>query len=328
VARRLLFRIVTTIENPDTTSNGSSLRFRTGETLSEGLDRVVDEQFRIALSLVEVAPDAQPAAVHETRKALKRLRAMLRLVRDSISLDSYHTDNAMLKLIAAELSTVRDTWVMAEVLDRLLPHDPEAADTVDTLTERLQARYRAESLALLENEAQMESIVEQLASVRNHSSKWSVLRGELDTPLPHEFASISPGLQRVYKRGRRGMRIVADSPTDTLLHVWRKRVKYLRHQVEALNVLDPANLQLVEQDLEVLSDLLGDDHDLAVLVVRLNDDPALVEGLDIEPVLAAIAQKRLELQAEAVDLGRKFFEDPSTDFLVYMEQVWGSGPTF
>ena len=34
------------------------------------------------------------------------------------------------------------------------------------------------------------------------------------------------------------MRIVADSPTDTLLHVWRKRAKYLRHQIEALNVLE------------------------------------------------------------------------------------------
>lgn len=319
---------MTTTENPATTVSASSLRFRAGETLSEGLDRVVADQFRIALAVVDVAPEAQAAAVHETRKALKRLRALLRLVRDSISLDCYHTDNAMLKLIAAELSPVRDTWVMAEVLDRLLPHHPDTSVTVLTLISRLQERYIAESQALLGNKAQMESIIEQLENVRDRSSQWTVASGEHDTPLPHEFASIALGLQRVYKRGRRGMRIVADSPTDTLLHVWRKRAKYLRHQVESLNVLDPENLTPVEQDLERLSDLLGDDHDLAVLLGRLRDDPPLVENLALDPVLDAVGRKRRELQAEAIAIGRRFFEDPSTDFVLYIDEIWGDGATF
>ncbi len=296
--------------------------------MREGLDRVIERQFRIALEVADVEPEGQAAAVHETRKALKRLRALLRLVRDSISLDRYHTDNAMLKLIAAELSPVRDTWVMAEVLDRLLPHDPDTSAAVATLIARLQERYLAESRALLENQAQMTSIIDQLEQVRDRSSRWSVLHGEQDEPLPHEFASIALGLQRVYKRGRRGMRIISDSPTDTLLHVWRKRAKYLRHQVEALNVLDPENLLLIEQKLEHLTDLLGDDHDLAMLLARFNNDPALVADIAMDAVVDAVLLKRLQLQGEAIDLGRTFFEDPSTDFLVYVEQLWKDGPTF
>ena len=39
---------------------------------------------------------------------------------------------------------------------------------------------------------------------------------------------------------------VTVSATDTLLHVWRKRTKYLRHQIEALNVLDPEGLLAVD----------------------------------------------------------------------------------
>ncbi len=319
---------MTATANSAPANSASSLHFSAGETLSEALDRVVKAQFDIALAVVDTAPEAQAAAVHETRKAIKRLRAMLRLVRDSISLDCYHTDNAMLKLIAAELGPVRDTWVMADVLDRLLPHDPETAPAVLTLLSRLQERYETESRALLGNKAQMEAIVEQLEQVRDHSSHWSIAHGEHHTPIAHEFASIEMGMQRVYKRGRRGMRIVADSPTDTLLHVWRKRAKYLRHQVEALNILDPDNLQAIETDLERLTDLLGDDHDLAVVVTRFGNDPALIEGLDLDGVIEAIGRKRHELQAEAIDLGRKFFEDPSTDFIVYVEEIWGDGPTF
>lgn len=304
------------------------MRFLAGESLAEGIDRVVAEQFDVALAITTAAPEHQAAAVHSTRKALKRLRAMLRLVRDTISLDCYHTDNQVLKLVAAELGTVRDAWVMADVLDRLLPHDPRSQPSVAALIERLQDRYRSESLALLENDAQMKSIVEQLEHVRERSKRWSILAGETDTPLPHEFSSIAPGLQRVYKRGRRGMRIVANSPTDTLLHVWRKRAKYLRHQVEALNILDPITLERYELELEQLTDLLGDDHDLAVLLARFNNDPALIEGIDLEPVLAAIGKSRHDLQCRSIDLGREFFEDPSTDFVAYVESIWSAGDTF
>lgn len=304
------------------------MRFRAGETLAAGIDRVVGEQFEVALAVADTPPEHQAAAVHSTRKALKRLRAMLRLVRDSISLDCYHTDNQVLKLVAAELGPVRDSWVMADVLDRLLPHDSASQAAVARLSGRLQERYRVESAALLDNEAQMSSIVEQLSHASKRSARWSVVAGEVDVPLPHRFASIEMGLQRVYKRGRRGMRIVASSPTDTLLHVWRKRAKYLRHQVEALNVLDPVTMERYELQLEHLTDLLGDDHDLGVLMGRFSADPTLVADIDIDPVLEAIGESRHMLQAKAIDLGREFFEDPSTDFVAYVGSVWGSGDTF
>ncbi len=319
---------MTTPTSADAAPEPSSLRFLAGETLAEGLDRVIADQFDTALGLVSAPPEQQAVAVHSTRKALKRLRALLRLVRDTISLDCYHTDNQVLKLVAAELAPVRDSLVMAEVLDRLLPHDSASQTSVDILVARLQSRYRAESAALLENKAQMASIVEQLEHVRVRSKRWSILAGEVDKPIPHEFSSIAPGLQRVYKRGRRGMRIIVDSPTDTLLHVWRKRAKYLRHQVEALNILDPVTLMRYELQLEHLTDLLGDDHDLAVLLARFSNDPSLVEDVDLDRVLGAIGKKRHELQAKSIDLGREFFEDPSTDFLDYVENIWSEGPTF
>lgn len=306
----------------------TSVRFFAGETLSEAVTRVVGMQFGIALQIVESDPEDQAAAVHETRKAIKRLRAMLRLVRDSISLDSYHTDNAMLKLIAAELGAVRDSYVMAQILERLLPHEGDTSGTIPVLIDRLQVRYRAESSAILDNQALMASIIEQLENVRDRADRWTVVAGEHSLPLPHEFATIAPGLQRVYKRGRRGMRIVAGSPTDTLLHVWRKRAKYLRHQVEALNILDPEPLAAQEAELERLTDLLGDDHDLAVLLARLDDDPALIADLDPTGIFDLIASERHDLQAEAVSLGRDFFADPSTEFLAYMERIWGNGSSF
>lgn len=310
------------------TNELTSVRFFAGETLAEGLTRVIGKQFDIALAITEAAPEGQAAAVHETRKAIKRLRAMLRLVRDSISHDVYHTDNAALKLVAAELGAVRDSWVMSQILDRLLPHDDASAAAVNMLVGRLQERYRAESSAILDNEAHMASIMDQLQNARKRAARWTVVAGEQSAPLPHEFATVAPGLQRVYKRGRRGMRIVADSPTDTLLHVWRKRAKYLRHQVEALNILDPEELGDMEHRLANLTDLLGDDHDLAVLLARFVDDHQLVADIPMDGVLEAVHDSRRRLQAESIALGQDIFEEHSSFFLSYIETVWGDGPTF
>jgi len=84
----------------------------------------------------------------------------------------------------------------------------------------------------------------------------------------------------------------------------------------------------MEADLERLTDLLGDDHDLAVLLARLNEDAALTTDLNPEGVFQLIHRERQEMQEEAITLGREFFAPPSTEFLAYIDSVWGDGDTF
>ncbi|MEA2001344.1 MAG: CHAD domain-containing protein, partial [Actinomycetota bacterium] len=311
---------------PVTDPEPSLLRFVRGETIAEGLDRVLAIQFDIGLALGAATRPEQAAAVHATRKAIKRLRSMLRLVRDQLPDVVYYPDNATLRLVAAELGSIRDSWVMANTLDQLVTDDPDLSHAAAALTERLTHRYEAESQTLLENEASIASIVERLGNVKSRSARWTVVAGTADTPLPHEFASIGPGLLRVYKRSRQGMKIVTHSPTITLLHAWRKRAKYLRHQIEALNVLDPPGLAPIEADLELLTDLLGDDHDLAVMGARLNSDGPLTRGIELDLILDAVGDKRFRLQAEAAELGSALFTNPASGFLDHIGGLWVYAP--
>lgn len=303
------------------------MRFHSGETLTEGVDRVTSEQFLIALGIATVSTDDRARAVHATRKAIKRLRSVVRLVRDVIARDRYDADNQMLKLIAAELGGVRDSWVMAGTLARILPTADETRDSMAPLMARLQAQYRAETRQVLGNDAQMASIVEQLENVKRRSRGWTICAAD-DRSLPHDFASVELGLERVYNRGRRGMENAIEYPTDTLLHNWRKRAKYLRHQVEALNVLDPEALGLREAQLETLTDLLGDDHDLAVLMNRLEEDRSLGAGIDLDGVTRAIANRRRDLQKEAMDVGAVCYSSSTVEFLDTMRACWADDPTF
>jgi len=303
------------------------MRFRRGETVTEAVDRVTREQFAIALGIATADTDNRARAVHSSRKAIKRLRSVLRLVRGVIAPDRYDRDNQMLKLIAAELGGVRDAWVMAETLNRILPATDDTRESMAPLMTRLQRLFQIETREVLGNDAQVASIVEQLENVERRSRSWTVRAGS-DLPLLHEFASIKPGLEQVYKRGRHGMKNAIESPTDTLLHNWRKRAKYLRHQIEALNVLHPESLGRSEAELEMLSDLLGDDHDLAVLTNRLEDDRSLGAGIDLDGVAHAITDRRSDLQKRAVDVGAVCYSASADEFLATIRAYWVDGPAF
>ena len=65
-----------------------------------------------------------------------------------------------------------------------------------------------------------------------------------------------------------------------------------------------------------------------MLLSRLGDDAALTADINPNHVLDEIYRERAELQEEAISLGARFFEKPSTEFLTYMESIWGDGPTF
>ncbi|NIS31706.1 MAG: CHAD domain-containing protein, partial [Actinobacteria bacterium] len=88
-------------------------------------------------------------------------------------------------------------------------------------------------------------------------------------PIAHavrdDFAAIAPGIARVYRRGHRAHRRARETRDVHDLHEWRKRVKYLRHQMEALQPLQPTLLGAQATLLDELGELLGIDHDHAVL---------------------------------------------------------------
>ena len=72
-----------------------------------------------------------------------------------------------------------------------------------------------------------------------------------------------------------------------------------------------------------MGDLLGDDHDLAVLRQMLTDDPGRFgdEG-DREVMLVLIDRRRAELEQEAMLLGRRFFQDSPGAFARRLKGSW------
>lgn len=70
-----------------------SYQLESTEKLSTGLKRIVREQIDDAIHQLTDLPDGQAEAVHDVRKRFKKIRAVLRLVRDEIGSDVYKREN-------------------------------------------------------------------------------------------------------------------------------------------------------------------------------------------------------------------------------------------
>ena len=99
---------------------------RRSETASEGLARVALGQLDAAIELLEgagrtIAPDR---AIHDTRKALKRLRTVLRLVREDLGEVAFAPGGGRLRDAGLRLAGAREAEVMLATLDSLIARHP------------------------------------------------------------------------------------------------------------------------------------------------------------------------------------------------------------
>lgn len=305
------------------------------EPVGEALRRITVEQLDGAIEGLVADADVD-TAVHEARKAMKRLRAVLRLVRDVIGDGIYRAENDVLRDTARVLAPVRDGWVMVETVAGLRErYRDHLRSTAFVMTlERMEERHLRRRAGVLEDADGMRRVVRTLRSARARYAAWPIddelAQAYGRTPVRHAFETIAPGLERTYERGRREMRDALADPTPEHFHLWRKRVKYLRHQIEILEPLWPEVIGGYARSLEHLGDVLGEEHDLSVLLELLGANPELCPDPVERSLLAAVAvRRRSDLRLASAALGSRAYAEPAprlvTRFAVYWE-AWDRPP--
>src|SRR3954468_2755861 len=217
-----------------------------GEPTGDGIRRIATGQLDNVADDLDVSDEQ---TVHDARKSFKRLRAVVRLTRDQLGDETRRRENATFRDAGRELAGARDARVLVETLDKL---DPEAF-----------AGLRAALVAAYEQATKAEDRPDETA-VRTAVDE---ARARVETwPLNGEgTAALASGLERIQKRGRRAYKAAAKDPSTEHLHDLRKRTKDLWHAAQILRPAAPKRLKRLANDAHELSDLLGDDHDLATL---------------------------------------------------------------
>jgi CHAD domain-containing protein len=178
-------------------------------------------------------------------------------VRGSIGGQRYTLENRWFRDVARQLSALRDDQAMLENLDALAEDGlPLPAERLSAWRETLVGR-RDRILAEVRARDGLRAVSADLHQALERVHSWGFSSTGFD--------ALADGLSRTYHRGRKGLRCAVGSGDTDAFHDWRKRVKYLRHQ---LQLLAPACPRLLDGHAELLHDLterLGFDHDLAVL---------------------------------------------------------------
>ena len=281
-------------------------RLKLKEPLPDGLKRVFREQIQSALQLCEHPARQRGVTVHEVRKHLKKLRAAMRLAVGEVGKNQHKNEDRCVREIGRLVSDLRDAQVRLQTLIQL--RDEAAKKSEENPFPRI------EELLSLERESFSAAFdgwqklaIPKLERVGERLSKW---------PLDGiSWKQICGAVENIYKRGQRGLTKTIKKPVPENFHAWRKRVKDLWYQLRILQPLNREVLEKIAADAEVLGELLGLEHDFHFLLARLekeNGDDAL-RG-ELAQLRKVIRKRGKRLRRNALELGRRFYAEPSKAF--------------
>src|SRR4051794_3134889 len=286
------------------------------EPFGPGLRRILIEQAEGAAGVLEdVAGPDWDEAVHEARKSVKQCRAVIRLARPSIG-PLYGAANRDLRDIGRSLSDARDAGVLAGTVADLANAFPEHAD--DPSFERVR-RVLEERNRLVTEHARADGVHEQAAK-RLRRVAAQVARGPWDAG---GWDFVEGGLRREYRRGRSVFAEARSEPAGENVHAWRKRAKDHWYHLRLLREAWTPVLKQTAKVAHGLSDLLGDEHDLVVLVETLRaGDRDLGDPARAELLFTLAGHRRADLLGAAVPMGRRLYAEKPGRFADRMRRYW------
>ena len=290
-------------------NNSMPFRFKKKESVTDAVRRLCCERINDALGMLDKGEHFD--AVHDVRKEIKKLRAILRLVRSGIGETAYDEATNALRQTAARLNAMRDAQVQITALENLAKRSNGQIprSTVPKIQSALRQNCRAEEQKL---GATMDSVKQGLFGARQ----------QLDTlkVKPNSWKGLSPGLKKIYSRGRKALTLAGREPSPEHFHQWRKRVKDLANQLRLVCAVRPGKLKSRMGVLDHLGDLLGDDHDLFMLNKFVDEN--LKQPREKLPVQHVISERQKKLRSEALELGEVFYTKKPRRFCRQVSNGW------
>ncbi len=293
-------------------------QLRETEAGTKSVRRIIRKQTEKALEALGGNGRAlSDEAVHDTRKRLKKVRAALRLVRKALGARTFDRENAAFRDAARPLTEVRDAKILVETLDKLAKQFEGQVKKrpLDGVRRALRDYQKEVRRTVLGDGSVVGSVRQSQEEALARVEKWALGgRG---------WSVLGDGLRRVYRGGRQALAAAEADPSVENLHEWRKQVKYLWHQLEILQPLWGAVLEELADQAHALGDLLGDDHDLAVLRDKLEGEPErFPDRAGVEALVALIDRRRAELQEQAWPLGRRLYGEKPRAFVDRLHSYW------
>lgn len=271
------------------------------ENLEIELRESIVNQLTNSFTLENDSSASDEVRVHELRKAVKRSRALLRLLKPALDESFFYDIDEMLGKSARLLADQREATVNLRTFINLIHSSAdslpqELKNTIlDGLSQKIDHSYNS-----LPNDFadQLHASLLLLKQVKDKMEK---------IPLQHiESNNILLLIKNTYQKTAKLYDDARYSLETEIIHKWRRYTKHLLFQLK----LSPFHRNLGTRKmislLEDLSDTLGNEHDLAIMEEYLQENFNL--GKDEQQKIHLIVSKeRSKLQKYAFAMGQKLF---------------------
>jgi CHAD domain-containing protein len=290
-------------------------KFEHGETVPQNVKRIAAEEIGSAIDYLRGKGGVNgDESIHETRKCIKKTRALIRLVRPELG-DFYVEENVQLRDTGRKLSELRDAGALICSLDQVRKRTNGSAARPFATVRRRLTRQKQQIEQQVEAGKLKPSLAAGLVTARKTIKYW---------PLEADgFQAIEPGMEKTFRDGRKALRQARKTGSREDFHEWRKRVKDLWYQIRLLEKVWGEVMKAYERSLKELEDALGEDLNLAILAERAQS-MATDNGnrLKMGPVTKVIEASRKELRERALEIGERVYAEKPRDFVRRIKQLW------
>ncbi len=312
-----------------------AFKFDTQEPFPEAIPRIARERINQIIESLSEKPHPGAEAIHDARKNLKSLRALLRLARGAIDDGLRTRENTQFRDAGRSLSSLRDPQALLEALEYFSKHHRHSAEaltpkrpSIRAFIDRMRTEIEQNLVTGLPPE-QIRKLLKELRDARRRASLW--FEGTLIQPGNEWETFIGTGLRKTYRKAKKLVWqfevIGPETADDTAWHELRKCAKALGYQLRLLKPIWPGMLNAFVDELDQLTDRLGDANDLSILrgrILKEPYDPAETQsaGETRRFFLQSIDRRKEKLHSEAFDLARLIYMEKSGQFARRLGGYW------
>lgn len=262
-----------------------AFRIRRGKPPSgQAVSLAIRECGRVQRALQKADEGDLQRSIHKARQHAKRLRALLRLVREPMGRKQISEIERLVAEAARHLAGSRDRQVCLDTFERVAK--------ACQLSQGARATLKAQLAELLPHQApDTKAFFRMMTDARARLESLSYKESAATRTLLHAC------LQKTVRKEKKSLRTALKSSSPKAMHAWRKILKRMNTQYQLLDAdrLKPATRRMNAK----LALKLGRLHDLDILIGHLEHLP----GEDARTALATATRQRHKLAARCLQLG-------------------------
>jgi CHAD domain-containing protein len=291
-----------------------AFRLRPDESVTHGLRRLARKELERARGELRKTNPPRDEAIHEARKSVKKVRAILQLIEDDEG-NGVGGSGKRLHSVNRTLSGLRDADVMIETFARLRTRHPRlfSEHTFARVHHDLAARKRDVTRTAGRN-GDWTSVDRKLQTARRSAKRWK--------PTHKSSGALTRGIRAAHRRGRKAMMRAREQQQASDFHAWRKEIKALWYALRLIEHSDPG----LRRDIRALNrgeTLLGDEHNLVVLCEQLSRDSSVCRGpVDIDRLRLMADRDQCRLRKQALERVRQIYERGSGAYARAVVRAW------